>query len=222
MTALPAPGARVLLLVAHPDLRRSRVNRRLLEAARRLAAARSAAPEAPDLEVRDLYALYPDFAIDVDAEQQALARADLIVWQHPMQWYSMPALMKLWLDEVLRHGWAYGRGGHALAGKDLWLLLTTGGSQAAFHPSGYNQRFIDAFLPPYEQTAALCGLRFLPPLVLHDALRVGDAVLTEHVHTVVDRLVTYPDWPELADLPACDACETPEADRPGALPELRR
>ncbi|HMX12228.1 MAG TPA: NAD(P)H-dependent oxidoreductase, partial [Burkholderiaceae bacterium] len=83
MTPLPSSGARVLLLVAHPDLRRSRVNRRLLDAARRLAGAR--------LELRDLYALYPDFAIDVEAEQAALKRADLIVWQHPLQWYSMPA-----------------------------------------------------------------------------------------------------------------------------------
>ncbi|HMW22009.1 MAG TPA: NAD(P)H-dependent oxidoreductase [Burkholderiaceae bacterium] len=221
MTPLPSSGARVLLLVAHPDLRRSRVNRRLLDAARRLAGAR--------LELRDLYALYPDFAIDVEAEQAALKRADLIVWQHPLQWYSMPALMKLWLDEVLRYGWAYGRHGRALTGKDLWLLLSTGGSEAAFHPSGYNRRFIDAFLPPYEQTAAMCGLRFLPPLVLHDALRIDDATLDAHVHTVTERLTSYPDWPELADLARCDACEPPDADRPddcadaaAAPPEVHR
>lgn len=206
MTPLPSSGARVLLLVAHPDLRRSRVNRRLLDTARRLAG--------PRLEVRDLYALYPDFAIDVEAEQAALARADLIVWQHPMQWYSMPALMKLWLDEVLRHGWAYGRGGHALAGKDLWLLLSTGGSEAAFHPTGYNRRFIDAFLPPYEQTAALCGLRFLPPLVLHGAHQVDESSLDAHAQVYADRLMSWPQWPEIADLPECVACETPDRDRP--------
>jgi len=226
MTPLPSSQARVLLLVAHPDLRRSRVNRRLLDAARRLAGAHLDGR----LEVRDLYALYPDFAIDVEAEQAALERADLIVWQHPMQWYSMPALMKLWLDEVLRYGWAYGHHRRALAGKDLWLLLSTGGSAAAFQPSGYNRRFLDAFLPPYEQTAAMCGLRLLPPLVLHDALRVDDTALAGHVHRVIERLSNYPDWPELAELAPCDACEPPEADRPDdrtdaavavAPPELR-
>lgn len=214
MTPLPSSAARLLLLVAHPDLRRSRVNRRLLDAARRLTDVH--------LEVRDLYALYPDFAIDVEVEQAALQRADLIVWLHPVQWYSMPALMKLWLDEVLSYGWAYGHDGHALAGKDLWLVLSTGGSEAAYHPSGYNRHFFDAFLPPYEQTAALCGLRFLPPLVLHGSLRVGDAELSAHAQTFADRLASYPAWPELADLPACDACETPEQDRPHLHPPQER
>jgi glutathione-regulated potassium-efflux system ancillary protein KefF len=214
MTSLTSAGPRVLLLAAHPDLRRSRVNRRLLGAARQLGD--------PRLELRDLYALYPDFAIDVEAEQAALARADLIVWQHPLHWYSMPALMKLWLDEVLSYGWAYGPDGRALAGKDLWLVLSTGGSEAAYHPSGYNRHFFDAFLPPYEQTAALCGLRFLPPLVLHGALRVEDAELAAHAHTYAERLARYPAWPELADLPTRDACETPEQDRPSLRPSEER
>ena len=76
------------------------------------------------LEVRDLYALYPDYLIDVAAEQAALAAARLVVWQHPIHWYGMPPLMKLWLDEVLAFGWAYGPGGTALRGKDLWLVAT--------------------------------------------------------------------------------------------------
>ena len=38
------------------------------------------------VEIRSLYQLYPDFNIDIAAEQDALARADLIIWRHPMQW----------------------------------------------------------------------------------------------------------------------------------------
>ncbi len=53
------------------------------------------------VEIRSLYQLYPDFNIDIAAEQEALSRADLIVWQHPMQWYSIPPLLKLWIDKVL-------------------------------------------------------------------------------------------------------------------------
>ncbi len=210
------PAPQVLLLLAHPDLRHSRSNRRLLDRVQQLRVAGGAAR----VELRDLYALYPDFAIDVDAEQAALARADLIVWQHPLQWYSMPALMKLWVDEVLSHGWAYGRGGDALAGKDLWLVLSTGGSQAAYHPTGYNRHFFDAFLPPYEQTAALCGLRFLPPLVLHGAHQVDEAGLAAHAEVYAQRLASWPDWPEIADLPECEACHTPAQDRPTARGSL--
>ena len=85
--------ADVVVIAAHPHLERSRVNRALLNTARTLDAAR--------VEVRDLYALYPDYWIDVAAEQAALAAARLVVWQHPIHWYSMPSLMKLWIDEVL-------------------------------------------------------------------------------------------------------------------------
>ena len=78
-----------------------------------------------------------------------------MVWQHPIHWYGMPPLMKLWLDEVLAFGWAYGPGGTALRGKDLWLVASTGGAEESYRPDSYNRYFFDAFLPPYEQTAAL-------------------------------------------------------------------
>ena len=191
------------MIAAHPELEHSRVNRRLMEAARGAGAA-----------VRDLYALYPDYVIDVPAEQAALERARLVVWLHPVHWYHMPPLMKLWVDEVFSFGWAYGPGGHALRGKDLWLATTTGGAETAYRPDGYNRYFFDAFLPPYEQTAALCGLRFVPPLVLHGAHRAGEAAVAAHVQVFADRLRAYPDWPELAEPDDTPACEVPADARP--------
>jgi glutathione-regulated potassium-efflux system ancillary protein KefF len=193
-----------LVLAAHPSWRESRVNQRLLAAAR----------ETGGVQVQDLYGLYPDFDIDVAAEQQLAARANLIVLLHPIQWYSMPPLQKLWLDEVLTYGWAYGHGGTALQGKDLWLVATTGGPESSYHPQSYNRYFFDAFMPPYEQSAALCGMRFLPPLVLHGARRAPEEAVAGHVAVFRERLQSYPDWPELEDLPQCPACEVPTTDRP--------
>lgn len=193
-----------LVLAAHPNWRESRVNRRLLAAAKTSAGA----------QVRDLYGLYPDYDIDVAAEQRLAAAARLIVLLHPIQWYSMPALLKLWLDEVLTYGWAYGPGGTALQGKDLWLVATTGGPESSYHPQGYNRYFFDAFLPPYEQTAALCGMRFLPPLVLHGAYRASEEAVAEHVAVFANRLRTYPAWPELEDMAECPTCDVPATDRP--------
>lgn len=204
MDEFAKPGLGVHVLAAHPNWRDSRVNRRLLERARSV----------PGVTVQDLYAAYPDYDIDVPAEQAAVEAAQLVVFLHPIQWYSMPALMKLWLDDVLRHGWAYGQGGTALAGKDLWLVATTGGPEASYHPQGYNRYFFDAFLPPYEQTAALCGMRFLPPLLLHGAHRVAPQDVDAHAGVFAERLATYPHWPELEDLPACPACYVPPQDRP--------
>jgi glutathione-regulated potassium-efflux system ancillary protein KefF len=198
------PTQGIYLLAAHPNWRESRVNRRLLVAAQAV----------PGLQVRDLYASYPDYDIEVPAEQARAAAARLIVLLHPVQWYSMPALLKLWLDEVLVHGWAYGSGTNALKGKDLWLVATTGGPESSYHPQGYNRYFFDAFLPPYEQTAALCGMRFLPPLLLHGAHGAPEASVAAHVQVFQDRLQSHPQWPELAELDACPACDVPQADRP--------
>lgn len=198
----------ILVVAAHPDLALSHVHRALV---RRLGQA-----ALPRVQLRELYALYPDYLIDVAAEQAALAPAQLVVWAHPVQWYSMPALMKLWVDEVLTFRWAYGPGGHALRGKDLWLVASTGGPEASYRPGGTHRYFFDAFLPPYEQTATLCGLRFLPPLVLHGAHRRSDEEIDAHASLVVDRLARYPDWPEIEDLPECPHCEVPAGERPEA------
>jgi glutathione-regulated potassium-efflux system ancillary protein KefF len=197
-------GRGIYLIAAHPHWRDSRVNLALLKAAR----------DIPGVETTDLYASYPDYAIDVETEQTRLARADLLVLLHPIQWYSMPALQKLWIDEVLSYGWAYGAGGKALEGKDCWLVATTGGPEASYHPQSYNRYFFDAFLPPYEQTAALCGMRFLPPLVFHGARSAPHEELMSHVEVFGQRLATYPDWPELGELEACPSCAVPETDRP--------
>lgn len=201
----------VLILAAHPDLQQSHVHAVLLAALHR---ERANGPVRWAL--RDLYALYPDYLIDTAAEQAALQPARLVVWLHPIHWYGMPPLMKLWCDEVLAFGWAYGPGGRALAGKDLWLAVSTGGTEASYRPDGHNRHFIDAFWPPYEQTAALCGMRFLPPAVLHGAHRVGADEIKAHAAMMIDRLRSWPDWPEMDELPACVPCETPATERPAA------
>ena len=196
----------IFVLVAHPQLEQSRVNHALMDAAARAAPGR--------VEVRDLYALYPDYLIDVAAEQALLADARMLVWQHPIHWYGMPPLMKLWLDEVFAFGWAYGPGGHALQGKDLWLAASTGGAEESYRPEGYNRYFFDAFVPPYEQTAALAGMRFLPPLLLHGAHRIDDRELAAHAALYAQRLASHPDWPEITDLEPCAPCLVPGDARP--------
>ena len=208
----PAPpaGAEVLVIVAHPELEQSRANRRLLNAAR--AQQQKLAPGR--LAVRDLYALYPDYLIDVAAEQAALAAARLVVWQQPVRWYGMPPLLKLWLDDVLAFGWAYGPDGRALRGKDVWLVATTGGPEDSYRPDSYNRYFFDAFLPPYAQTAALCGMRFLPPLVLHGAHKASADDLAAHAATYAQKLADYPAWPEIDDVEECVECAVPTSARP--------
>jgi glutathione-regulated potassium-efflux system ancillary protein KefG len=157
--------SRVLIVFAHPVLERSRVNRRLMEAVQDL----------PGVTIDDLYETYPTLAIDVRREQALLAEHDVIVLQHPFYWYSAPAIVKEWLDLVLEHGWAYGQGGTALRGKVTFNAVTTGGGVDAYQHAGYNRFTMRELLAPFDQTAYLCGMRYLAPFVVHGALRlVGD------------------------------------------------
>ena len=121
----------------------------------------------PDTTVRPLYELYPDFDIDVAAEQRALLGADLIVWLTPVHWYSVPALMKHWFDQVLAYGWAYGPGGEALRGKTAWWVTSAGADVSEYAPGGGHGRAFADFLPPIENTARFCGMHWLPPYVVH-------------------------------------------------------
>lgn len=106
----------ILIIYAHPYPDYSHANRFMLDQVSTL----------PGVRIHSLYDTYPDFSIDIAKEQQLLFEASLIILQHPMQWYSMPPLLKLWLDKVLTHGWAYGHHGTQLRGKSLLWAVTTG------------------------------------------------------------------------------------------------
>ena len=156
-----------LLIFAHPYPQRSRANARLLQAVRDL----------PDLELCDLYSRYPDFDIDVAAEQAALVEADVVIWQHPLHWYSVPSLLKHWIDKVLLRGFAYGDGGTALHDKGCLWVTTTGGDEHAFSETGMHHRPFREYVPVIEQTARFCGMQWLEPFVVHAAHRISGTEL---------------------------------------------
>jgi glutathione-regulated potassium-efflux system ancillary protein KefG len=148
---------KILVLFAHPVLHKSRTNRRLIDAI----------SDVEGLTIRDLYEEYPDFHIDISREQQLLLQHDIIVWQHPFYWYSTPSLLKEWIDLVLQHGFAYGRQGTALRGKQVLTAITTGGRMEAYQSGGMNDYTIPEFLAPFNRTARLCNMDYLPPFVVH-------------------------------------------------------
>lgn len=167
------PDHSTLVLYAQPAPRRSLVHRQLAGAAR----------GAPGVHMQDLYETYPDFDVDGDRERALLAPAQLVVFLHPFRWYGMPALMKEWMEVVLKPGWAYGDGPNALRGKTLWLVTTTGSGPEAYGPQGLHGRPFADFLAPYEQAAALCGMHWRAPLVLHGAAQMDAAAAAAHAAT---------------------------------------
>ena len=161
---------RVLVLFAHPALEKSRVNHRLAAAIRTL----------PGVTFHDLYEEYPDFGVDVRREQALLMEHEVLVLQHPFFWYSVPPLLKQWIDLVLEHGWAYGSEGTALAGKRLLSVISTGGREDAYRPGGHNRFTMGELLAPIEQTFVLCGMEYLPPMVVHGAHGMTTAEIEAH------------------------------------------
>jgi len=173
----------IVLVYAHPHPARSIANRALLAAVRDL----------PGLELRSLYDLYPDFSIDIEAERAVLSAARLVIWQHPLYWYSVPALLKLWFEGVLGEGWAYGEGGAALAGKDCLWVTSTGALEEAYAATGKHGLPFATFVPPVQQTARFCGMNWLEPIVVHGAHRSGQEGLQRAAAAYRNRLQPFLD-----------------------------
>ena len=156
-----------LVIVAHPDLSSSRANAALL----------AALEPSDSVAVRLLTATEP---LDIPAEQRALEAADEIVLQYPTYWYSPPATLKNWLDEVLVRGWAYGTGAPgALAGKGLRVVTTTGGAADAYRPDGFHGWHFDDVLIPMKALARRLGMAWREPLAVHGVRELDAASLAE-------------------------------------------
>ncbi|XDD41614.1 NAD(P)H-dependent oxidoreductase [Leptospira sp. WS60.C2] len=156
--------AKILILLAHPFLERSKANQILLDSI----------PNAEDITLRDLYELYPNFTINVKLEQSFLLEHDVILFQHPLYWYSCPPLLKQWIDFVLEDGWAYGKNGNSLRGKKWVQAITTGGSREAYQKEGFHGYTIDEFLLPFKRTAELCKMDYQNPFLVQGTFHLKE------------------------------------------------
>jgi len=147
----------VLIISGHPDLNNSLANITILE---------EVAKSLPEVHIRRLDELYPTYQFDIAAEQQSLLNADLIIWQFPFSWYSVPGLMKLWIDQVFVHGFSHGSHSQ-LGGKKLLLSFTTGAPEVAYSSTGVFKHTIEDYLPQFETTAALCNLKLVDSIYSH-------------------------------------------------------
>ncbi len=130
------------------------------------------------------------------SKQQLLTSHDLIVFQHPLYWYSSPALLKEWQDLVLEYGFAYGEKGTALQGKRLLSVLSAGGPQDAYTKVGYNRFTLRELLTPFEQTARLCGMEYLTPFVVHNSRALANDEIERHAAEYRQRLEALRDGEE--------------------------
>jgi glutathione-regulated potassium-efflux system ancillary protein KefG len=157
------PINKILILFFHPLFEKSSANKSLVENI----------PNSDNITFHDLYEEYPDFDIDIKQEQSLLSSHDIIIWHHPMYWYNCPPLMKQWIDMVLEYGWAYGKKGKALTDKIIFQVITTGGDRESFCETGYDKYRIPNLLEPFNQTAKVCNMEYLPPFVVHGTYKMS-------------------------------------------------
>lgn len=158
-----------LVIVAHPDLGRSRINRIWVDALKKDGR----------VTVRILSEELIDSHFDVQAEQAQLAGHERIVLQFPFHWYSCPPILKTWIDDVLEHGWAYGPGGTALEGKDLSIAVSTWSRADDYTSNGRYGRTMQQLTSPFEAIANRVGMNYSPGFFLNGVGDYSDSELND-------------------------------------------
>ncbi|MCL7366433.1 NAD(P)H-dependent oxidoreductase [Streptomyces sp. ESR1.13] len=139
---------------------------------------------------------------DVAAEQEKLLWADTVVLQFPLWWYTMPAILKGWVDRVFTHRFAYGVGVHdgtrygerygegTLRGRRAILSVTVGGAESHYSDRGINGPIEDLLFPIHHGILYYPGLEVLPPFVLHGADRLGEDGFEDAARAWRERLLS--------------------------------
>ena len=160
----------ILVIATHPNIKESRVNKVWLESLKK----------ENNITVRFLDEIYKeDKKINLDEEKKFLEKAERVVFQFPFYWYSMPALMREYFDEVLQFGWAYGPSGDALKGKEFLVALSVGAPEYSYMGGSYNNFTITELLRPLEATANAIQMTYLPYYALFDIPRLSDEEIEE-------------------------------------------
>jgi glutathione-regulated potassium-efflux system ancillary protein KefG len=173
------PQNKILILFAHPLFEKSLVNQTLV----------SRIPKSNHITFHDLYEEYPEFDIDVKREQVLLEKHDIIIWHHPLYWYSCPPLLKQWIDMVLEYDWAYGKKGKALRNKFIFQAITTGGAKENYCKTGRDRFTIPDLLEPFNQTAKVCNMSYLPPFVVHGTHKMDKNEALDYAKTYAELLL---------------------------------
>lgn len=137
---------------------------------------------------------------DVEAEQQKLLWADALILQFPLWWFTMPAILKGWVDRVYAYGLAYGVGEHSdnrwgdrygegrFAGKRAMLIVTVGGWVEHYSPRGVNGPIDDLLFPINHGILHYPGFDVLPPYVSYRADRLDAAGFEQAAKRLRERM----------------------------------
>jgi NAD(P)H dehydrogenase (quinone) len=133
------------------------------------------------------------FAAEVEAEIAKLESADLMIWQFPLWWFSVPGVLKGWVDKVFAFNRIYGRGHFyakgKLRGRRALLSLTTGGSgEAAYQRGGFNGDINGILRPIQRGMLEFVGFDVLKPQIVHGPVQATEEQRKAHLAAWRERL----------------------------------
>ena len=147
-----------LIILAHPNYNQSVANKAIID---------YISKHQPDFEIRNLSERYPNYQIDIEAEQQALLKHHTIIFQYPLYWYNMPAILKQYFDCVLTYGFAYGNNSYRLKDKFFIPSITVGASEEDYRADGEAHFRVLEFCKNLEQTAYYTKMKYIDPMYFH-------------------------------------------------------
>jgi len=147
---------------------------------------------------------------DVKAEQDKLRWADTVILQFPLWWFSMPAILKGWVDRVYACGFAYGVGEHSdrrwgdrygeglMAGKRAMLIVTAGGWPEHYSERGINGQIDDLLFPINHGILFYPGFTVLPAFLAYRVDRLDEAGFGAVADRLRERMRTLEMTPPIA------------------------
>lgn len=125
------------------------------------------------------------FADDVEAELQKLEWCDILLFQFPLWWFGLPAILKGWVDKVFAMGRVYGYGNMydkgVFRGKRAVCALTTGGAEAIYQPDGPTGDINSVLVPINVGMMHFTGFDVLPPFVVYQPVRISEDERKKHL-----------------------------------------
>lgn len=150
-------------------------------------------PEYYKQQIEELHATeVGGFAIDIETEMVKLERCDLMIWQFPLWWFGLPAVLKGWVDRVFAMGRIYGGGKiydtGVFRGKRAMLSLTTGGPEEAYQPDGFNGDMSAILRPIHRGILEFTGFSVLQPQIIYAPAHLTEEERKSAIENYASRL----------------------------------
>jgi NAD(P)H dehydrogenase (quinone) len=147
-------------------------------------------------------------AADIATEMEKLKRADLVIFQFPIWWFGMPAILKGWADRIFARGFAYIPGRKydtgMFRGKTAMIAATTGTSADTYAPDGIDGDILTVLWPIHNGLLRYSGFDVLPPFVAYMPGRISNDDRRAYLEAYRKRLLAVESAPRLFFHPSED------------------